>query len=349
MDHASCKVCVTGASGYIASLLINKLLAKGYTVHATLRNLKDQSKVDFLKSFPQSQQKLVLFEANIYNSVEFEHAIKGCEFVFHVATPLIHQPESQFKDITEASLAGSKSIAMFCKKAGTVKRLIYTGSVVSASPMKEDGTGFKDVMDETCWTPLNDSLSYLYHDAYVKDYVYSKTVTEKYMLSCGNNENGGGLEVVTLLCGVVGGDTLQFFTPSSVEICISQITENAKGYKSLEFVQEFLGKIPLVHVDDVCEAHMFCMESSSINGRFLCASSYVSIQEIADHYVLHYPEFTVNQEYADGPKKDMKWGSTKLCDKGFVYKYDARMILDDCIKCARRMGDLQSPYIYIYI
>ncbi|XP_058740644.1 anthocyanidin reductase ((2S)-flavan-3-ol-forming)-like [Vicia villosa] len=139
-----------------------------------------------------------------------------------------------------------------------------------------------------CWTPLNDSLSYLYHDAYVKDYVYSKTVTEKYMLSCGNNENGGGLEVVTLICGVVGGDTLQFFTPSSVEICISQIIENAKGYKSLEFVQEFLGKIPFVHVDDVCEAHIFCMESSSINGRFLCASSYVSLKEIVDHYVLHY-------------------------------------------------------------
>jgi hypothetical protein len=74
----------------------------------------------------------------------------------------------QFKEITEASLAGSKSIAMFCKRAGTVKRLIYTGSVVSASPIKDDGTGFKDVMDETCWTPLNDSLAYLYHDAYVK-------------------------------------------------------------------------------------------------------------------------------------------------------------------------------------
>ena len=33
------KVCVTGGSGYIASCLIKKLLEKGYTVHATLRNL----------------------------------------------------------------------------------------------------------------------------------------------------------------------------------------------------------------------------------------------------------------------------------------------------------------------
>jgi nucleoside-diphosphate-sugar epimerase len=125
MMEACCKVCVTGASGNIASLLINKLLAKGYTVHATLRNLskyfsfityiscvvdlilqstnktlqsqftEDESKVGLLKSFPQSQHKLVLFEADIYNSVDFEPAIKGCQFVFHVATPLIHQPGSQ--------------------------------------------------------------------------------------------------------------------------------------------------------------------------------------------------------------------------------------------------------------
>jgi hypothetical protein len=33
------RVCVTGASGYIGSWLAKKLLEKGYTVHATLRNL----------------------------------------------------------------------------------------------------------------------------------------------------------------------------------------------------------------------------------------------------------------------------------------------------------------------
>lgn len=31
--------CVTGASGYIGSWLVNSLLERGYTVHATLRDL----------------------------------------------------------------------------------------------------------------------------------------------------------------------------------------------------------------------------------------------------------------------------------------------------------------------
>ncbi|XP_027353073.1 anthocyanidin reductase ((2S)-flavan-3-ol-forming)-like [Abrus precatorius] len=339
-----CKVCVTGGSGYIGSWLVKKLLAKGYTVHATLRDLKIESEVDLLKSLPQSEEQLVLFEADIYNPIGFEPAIQGCEFVFHLATPLIHQPNSQqYKDTSEASVAAAKSIAMFCLKAGTVRRLIYTASVCSASPLKDDGSGFKDVMDETCWTPLNDSLEYLFlQEPVYKDYTYSKTMTEKHLLSYGTDENGGGLEVVTLACGLVGGDTLHSSIPGfgSGLVCIAQIIQNERVYKSLKFLENLMGKIPLAHVDDVCEAHIFCMENTSMNGRFLCASSYVSLQEMANLYALHHPEFNVKQENEDGLKKDIKWVSTKLCDKGFVYRYNAKMILDDCIKCARRMGAL---------
>lgn len=39
-----------------------------------------------------------------------------------------------------------------------MRRVINTGSVVSASPLKEDGGGYKDFVDESCWTPLG--LSY---------------------------------------------------------------------------------------------------------------------------------------------------------------------------------------------
>ncbi|KAK7332759.1 hypothetical protein VNO80_29514 [Phaseolus coccineus] len=336
------KVCVTGGSGYIGSWLIKKLLAKGYIVHATLRDLKNVSKVGLLKSLPHAEANLVLFEADIYNPTQFDPAIQGCEFVFHVATPLAHEPDSpQYKDTSEAAVAGAKSIVMSCVRSGTVKRLIYTASAVAASPLKEDGSDFKDVMDETCWTPLNDSLEYVYFDdPLYKDYTYSKTLCEKHLLSYGNDENSGGLEVVTLPCGLVGGDCLVPSTLSSRVVCIAQIVQNEITYKSLKFLEGLLGKIPLVHIDDVCEAHIFCMESTSMSGRFLCASSFISLQEMANHYSLYHPEFTVKQEYKDGQRKDIKWTSTKLCDKGFVYKYDAKMILDDCIRCARRMGEI---------
>ncbi|KAK4371502.1 hypothetical protein RND71_010977 [Anisodus tanguticus] len=148
-------VCVTGGAGYIASFLVKKLLEKGYTVHATLRNLEDKSKVGLLKSLPNAEGKLKLFQADIYRPEEFEQAIQGCEFVFHVATPYVHSDGFQYKNKVEAAVESVKNIGMACIKYGTVKRLIYTGTVLAASPLKDDGNGFKDLMDETCWTPLN--------------------------------------------------------------------------------------------------------------------------------------------------------------------------------------------------
>lgn len=120
-------------------------------------------------------------------------------------------------------------------------------------------------------------------------------LAEKEILSYGN-DGDGGLEVVTLACGLVGGDTVLPYMPGSVAGVIVQLTENQNHYQSLRFAEEFLGKIPIVHIEDVCEAHIFCMEKSSIQGRFLCFNSYISSAEMAEYYQKHYPEFRIKPE-----------------------------------------------------
>ncbi|PON42237.1 NAD(P)-binding domain containing protein [Parasponia andersonii] len=334
-----CKVCVTGGSGNIASWLVNKLLHQGYTVHATLRNLDDVSKVNFLKRFPGAETRLVLFKADIYTPDDFENAIQGCQYVFHVATPLLQTNRVfQYENSSEATIGAAKSIAMFCARSGTVKRLIYTASVVAASPLKDDGSGFKDSMDETCWTPLNLSIPYS-NDAF-RAYLYSKTIAEKELLSMGNQNGTSGLEVVTLACGLVGGDTILPFTPFSVAMLYSQLKNTLIHYNSLKYLEELLGKVPIIHIDDVCEALIFSMVNPSMCGRFLCASSYISCAEIASYYQQHYPQFHVKNEYLEGPTRKIEFNSSKLIEKGFMYKYDAKMILDDCINCGKRLDDL---------
>lgn len=329
-----CKVCVTGGAGYIGSALVHSLLQNGYIVHATLRNLGDESKVGLLKSFPYAEERLHLFKADIYKPEEFEEAIQGCIFVFHVATPLQHTAGYKYNNLVEATVDGVKKIADACIRSGTVKRLIYTGSVVAASPLKDDGSGYKITMDESCWTPLH--LDVLYTNDSLKGYTDAKTISEQELLKIGE-EKANELEVVTLDCGLVGGEGRVPHLAVTVLMFTSQILNNATLYQPLRYLEELLGKIPVVHIEDVCRAHIFCAETPSVNGRFLCASSFVSSTEITKYYLETYSQdYHLNQEKLEDFGREIKWGSKKLEDKGFSYKYSTKMILDECLEWAKR-------------
>lgn len=117
-------------------------------------------------------------------------------------------------------------------------------------------------------------------------------LAEKEMLNCGKE----GMEVVTLCCGLVGGETYLPYTPTSTALFLSLLSPQEKSlYNTLKFLEELIGKVPIVHIEDVCEAHLFSMKAA-VNGRFLCASSFVSSAEIGCYYQQNYPEFNVNQE-----------------------------------------------------
>lgn len=75
----------------------------------------------------------------------------------------------------------------------------------------------------------------------------------------------------------------------SVRNIVAPITDEEQCYRQLEFLQGLLGSVPLVHVDDVCEAHIFCMEKPSMAGRFLCANCYPLIHDIAQHFACKHP------------------------------------------------------------
>lgn len=54
-----------------------------------------------------------------------------------------------------------------------------------------------------------------------------------------------GLEVVSIACGLVGGDTILSTMPKSMQVLISQITNDNKMYCILRNLEELLGKVQL--------------------------------------------------------------------------------------------------------
>lgn len=121
----------------------------------------------------------------------------------------------------------------------------------------------------------------------------AKTACDREILNFGKD----GFEVVSLGFGLVGGTTIMSNISGSMAGMLSVVTGDEIHYNQLKFIEEVDGKVPIIHIEDVCEAHIFSMENSdSMNGRFLCASAFVSSAQIATYYQQNYPEFHINQK-----------------------------------------------------
>ncbi|XP_063936550.1 NADPH HC-toxin reductase 1-like [Daucus carota subsp. sativus] len=349
------RVCVTGGSGYLGSWLVKKLLHKGYIVHATLRSLDEKSKVGLLKSLPNANTGLVLFKADIYDPNDFQAAIEGCNYVLHLATPLQHNTKSSlYKDTREAAIAGVKTIADCCLKSQSVKKLIYTSSVMASSPLKDDGSGFESYWDESCWTTINDTpFTYFFNypcicNCVLKAYTMSKTSAEKEILSYNAtaSDPDTGLEVVSLVCGLVGGDTILSYLPASMSTIISPLFGDSLNsyYQSLQHLQELLGCVPLVHIEDVCEAHVLCMEKPSLKGRFICSNADPTAKEITEYFKNNNPnsELEILDDCSIIGERGSRCSSIELIKLGFEHKFNMADILDGSVHCGKMLGSLPN-------
>ncbi|KAL0925179.1 hypothetical protein M5K25_003491 [Dendrobium thyrsiflorum] len=237
----------------------------------------------------------------------------------------------------EASLAAMHIIMGACERSKSVKRVIYTASIMSASPRKEDDFSFKNLMDESCWTPLH--CPFAHAQKFEQDYISSKTSTEKEILAYNTKGEKRRIKVVRLVCALVGGNGILEYIPGSISVIISPLSGQRLRYKQLKLLQEMLGSVPLVHIDDVCEAHIFCIEKDIISERFMCVSQWPMMQEIVDYYEFKFPNAQVLKE-VESDKSGTPCNSIKLLDLGFKYKYNMEQILDGSAEYARSVGGL---------
>jgi bifunctional dihydroflavonol 4-reductase/flavanone 4-reductase len=329
------KVCVTGAGGYIGSWLVKSLLQRGYTVSATLRNPKDEAKTGPLLSLPGAAERLKLFQADLCEEDAFDSAVEGCEGVFHVASPMDFSKLSE-DDYVQPALKGVLNVLKSSSRAKSVRRVVYTSSVAAACPLNEEGEFMTaSTLDESTWTPV-DILRKKPHPDYF--YSISKTLAEKAAIEY--SLNSGQMEVVTILPGYVGGSgIISTFAYSCNEI-LGPITGNCEGLKSSESSE---GCISLVHIDDLCEAHIFLMEQPKVQGRHVCVVGSLSLSQLADFIHKRYPHFTLQFKSDDEDDNSIfvPASSKKLLDMGFSYKYGVGDIFDGTIKWAESYGLLK--------
>ena len=84
----SCKVLLTGISGWIGKHIAIQLLNAGHTVVGTVRNknLIEPTK-ETLKSKKVPLEKLSFVELDLLNDDGWDDAVKECKYTLHVASP----------------------------------------------------------------------------------------------------------------------------------------------------------------------------------------------------------------------------------------------------------------------
>ncbi|CAH2038475.1 unnamed protein product [Thlaspi arvense] len=212
-------VCVTGASGYIASWIVKLLLLRGYTVKATVRDPKDKKKTDHLLALDGAKERLQLLKANLVEEGSFEHAIDGCEAVFHTASPVALTVTDPQAELIEPAVKGTINVLKTCTKVSSVKRVIVTSSMAAVLSPKPP-LGPNDLVDETTFSDpsvCEDEKQW---------YVLSKTLAEDAAWRFAKANN---IDLIVMNPGLVIGPALQPTLNFSVDVVVDFINGDTIG------------------------------------------------------------------------------------------------------------------------
>ncbi|XP_058219959.1 putative anthocyanidin reductase isoform X2 [Rhododendron vialii] len=346
--------CVTGATGYIGSWLVKSLLRKGYTVHATLR---DPAKALHLIPLWSGGDRLRVFRANLQEEGSFDEAVKGCSGVFHVAASMEFEvPANEDIDsyaranFIEPAISGTLNLLKSCSKTESVKRVVFTSSI-STLTAKDSSGNWRNVVDESCQTPV-DHVWKTKASGWI--YVLSKLLTEEAAFQFAKQNK---VDLVSVITTTVAGSFLTKTVPASVRVLLSPITGDPMFSNILIWVRtgdpmfssilsavnSRMGSIALVHVEDICSAHMFLMEHARAEGRYICSARSCVMCELVDHLAKEYPFSNlqrcalVEEEHGSVPSEI---SSKKLRDLGFSFKYGLEDIMNHTVNSSVDCGFL---------
>jgi len=254
------KVLVTGATGYIALHCVQQLLDQGYAVNGSIRSPERKNEViESLNKVVDCSNKLEFCELDLTRDEGWEEEIQGCDYVLHVASPVIEKnmnDEDSFIEPARQGLLRALEPSIKYK----IKRFIMTSSIAAITQGHTDHE-----IDEKSWSVIQrDTLPY----------IKSKTFAEKAMWDhIETLDKDKKIEVCTINPSFVFGPSLS----------------NDMGASNLLIRALIIGKLPavakiqfnVVNVVDVAKAHVLALKSENAPGqRFIVSEKPLWLAEI---------------------------------------------------------------------
>ena len=258
------RVLVTGGSGYIAGVLIRQLLAAGWQVNTTVRDLgREQALRQLLGADDgEARERLHCFGANLLADAGWAEAAAGCSHVAHLASPLPPGVPRDANELIVPARDGALRALRAARDAG-VQRVVMTSSVAAISYGHGPG---EHRFTEADWTRLETPG--------IPPYVQSKTVAERAARDWVARE-GGGLEFCTVNPSVVLGPVASADYSASVLLVRSLLDGRMPAMPRIGF--------GIVDVRDVADLHWRALTApgSVANERFIACGGFLWLREIA--------------------------------------------------------------------
>lgn len=245
------KVLVTGATGFIAGHCIGHLLEHGYAVRATVR---DRARADVA----HLAGSVELVEASLDSDTGWDVAVDGCEYVWHLASPVPAGVPANADDVIRPAVDGTLRVLRAAAASGTVRRVLTVSSTDAVVHGHEDTTR---VRTEADWSVPDRSAPY----------ARSKTLAERAAWDFVADRD---LELVAVNPGLVIGPLLRTEQKTSMEVIRLLLARGLPAVPRISF--------SIVDVRDVATALRLAMERPAAAGnRYLLGTPPMWMGEIA--------------------------------------------------------------------
>ncbi|MFO7181149.1 MAG: NAD-dependent epimerase/dehydratase family protein [Pseudomonadota bacterium] len=238
---------VTGASGFIGSTLVRRLVERGERVKAFVR---PGSNLSPLMGISPERMQLAYGDVTVRDTVY--RALAGCDRLYHVAA-VFKFTSRRPNEIIEPAVEGTRSVLEAARERD-IERIVVTSSVAALGVATGD-----EPMDENHEFRLSDP------EVYMRAKREQLGVVEEY---------AGRLPIVTVMPGSVFGPGDR--RPTANGRALVEYLKLGPG-RRLPVTD---GGINVVDVDDVVEGHRLAMERGRLGERYILGGENLTLRQI---------------------------------------------------------------------
>lgn len=273
-------VLVTGATGYVAGRLVERLLSDGITVHAAVRDPENKEKTKYLDELAKNLSGTIsYFKSDLLDEGSYDEAMKDCELVFHTASPFTLNVKNPQLDLVDPAKKGTRNVLQSANRTESVKRVVVTSSCAA---IFGDAIEFNNLPNNEITEEIWNTTSNLDH----QPYSFSKTEAEKEAWKIQKEQTRWDL--VTINPSFVIGPGINPHGTSESFGIMKQIANGDFKMGAPVF------NIGCVDVRDLAEAHFQVGFRLEAKGRHIASGTNTSFGEMAGIIKKSYPNYKIS-------------------------------------------------------